>query len=276
MALIKGGFLRIFQTFLYLLAFLCSAVILGIFSYLLATIADRNAPIMTWVKAVEGISGAAVLYTIAAVVLTCCLGGVKVFAFLGILLDIAFVGGMIAIAVLTRHATRSCTGVVTTPLGTFPALSTSDGFGGEITYQVSQRTACRLQKACFAVAVIGAFLFLVTAGMQLVLIKHHQKEKRYGPSPKNNYTSGFGKKKFWQRKPKNTTRDAEMAGGAGGLAVPAHHDNRASYETGTTVGHNAALHDKTTEPATSHSGYYTQPQGTGVNPYGTTGTATNY
>lgn len=91
---------------------------------------------------------------------------------------------MIAIAVLTRHATRSCTGIVTTPLGTFPALSTSDGFGGEITYQVSQRTACRLQKACFAVAVIGAFLFLVTAGMQLVLIKHHQKEKRYGPSPK--------------------------------------------------------------------------------------------
>ena len=211
---------------------------------------------------------------------------IRVFTLLTVIqvLDIAFVGGFIALAVLTRDGAHSCTGIVRTPLGTFPALSTADGFGGDITYQVSQRTACRLNKACFAVAIIGAFLFLITAAMQVALVRHHKKEKRYGPGPKNNYTSGFGKKKFWQRKPKNTTtRDAEMAGGAGGLAVPAHHDNRASYETGTTVGNNAALHDKTstTEPpyvpgaATSHSGYYTQPQ-TGANPYGTTGAATNY
>lgn len=84
MALIKGGFLRIFQTFLYALAFLCAAVILGIYSYFLATLADRNAFIANWVKAVEGISGAAVLYTIFAVVLTCCLGGISFFAFLAI------------------------------------------------------------------------------------------------------------------------------------------------------------------------------------------------
>jgi hypothetical protein len=97
--------------------------------------------------------------------------------------------------------------------------------------------------------------------------------------PKNNYTSGYGKMKFWQRKPKNTTaRDAEMTAGAGGLP-----DTRASYESASTKvgGNNAALHDKTEHPpyvphaATSHSGYYTQPQ-TGVNPYGSTGTATNY
>ncbi|KAM3418436.1 hypothetical protein BST61_g4423 [Cercospora zeina] len=279
MALIKGGFLRIFQTFLYLLAFCCAAVILGIFSYFLATIADRNGTIFTWVKAVEGISGAAVVYTIFAVILTCCLGGISFFAFLAIVLDIAFVGGMVAIAILTRRATDSCDGVVTTPLGTFPALSTSDGFGGEFTYQVSQRTACRFQKACFAVSIIGAFIFLITAVMQIVLVRHHKKEKRYGPSPSNNYTSGFEKKKFWQRKPKNATRDAEMAGGVGGLAVPAHPNNRASYETGTTAGINDKV-DQTTyapQPATSHSGYYTQPTGTGAsNPYGTTGTATNY
>lgn len=84
MALIKGGFLRLFQTFLYLLAFLCAAVILGIYSYFLATIADRNGNIMTWVKAVEGISGAAVLYTIFAVLLTCCLGGISILAFTAI------------------------------------------------------------------------------------------------------------------------------------------------------------------------------------------------
>lgn len=84
MALIKGGFLRLFQTFLYFLAFLCAAVILGIYSYFLATIADRNGNIMTWVKAVEGISGAAVLYTIFATVLTCCLGGISILAFTAI------------------------------------------------------------------------------------------------------------------------------------------------------------------------------------------------
>ena len=39
---------------------------------------------VAWEKAVEGLSGAAVLYTIFAVVLTCCLGGISVFAFLAI------------------------------------------------------------------------------------------------------------------------------------------------------------------------------------------------
>lgn len=33
MGLVKGGFQRLFQTFLYFLLFLCSAVILGIYSY---------------------------------------------------------------------------------------------------------------------------------------------------------------------------------------------------------------------------------------------------
>lgn len=84
MGIIKGGALRLIQTLLYALAFLCGAVILGIYSYFLATLADRDSPIQTWVKAVEGISGAAVLYTIFAVVLTCCLGGISFFALLAI------------------------------------------------------------------------------------------------------------------------------------------------------------------------------------------------
>lgn len=33
MGLVKGGFQRLFQTFLYFLLFLCSAVILGVYSY---------------------------------------------------------------------------------------------------------------------------------------------------------------------------------------------------------------------------------------------------
>lgn len=285
MGIIKGGALRLFQTLLYALAFLCAAVILGIYSYFLATLADRNSPIQNWVKAVEGISGAAVLYTIFAVVLTCCLGGISFFALLAIILDVLFVGGMIAIAVLTRDGASSCRGVVDTPIGTGIATRNGEGFDNDfglgsndnITYRVSYYTACRLNTACFAVSIIAAFIFICTAAMQVFLVRHHKKEKRYGPSPSNNYTSGFGKGKFWQRKPKNANRDTEMAGGLG----TGNRDMRPSYETGTTVGNSAALNsDKVdAQPAGAHTGYYTQPQGTGVNPYGyerTTGTATNY
>ena len=45
MGLVKGGFLRLFQTALYALAFCCSAISLGIFSYFLATLADRDRPV---------------------------------------------------------------------------------------------------------------------------------------------------------------------------------------------------------------------------------------
>ncbi|EME48691.1 hypothetical protein DOTSEDRAFT_67657 [Dothistroma septosporum NZE10] len=288
MGIFKGGALRLFQTFLYALEFCCAAVCIGVFSYFLAVLADRDTGIATQWKAVEGISGAAVLYLIFAVLLTCCLGGISIFAFIAIALDVCFVGGMIAIAVLTRHGASKCSGFVRTPLGDGPATTDSSGYGNfgtgqneNLTYAVSLRTACKLNTAVFAVSIIAAFLFLITAGLQVALVRHHKKEKRYGPSPSNNYTSGFGKKKFWQRKPKDTTiRDTEL--GAGGLAAPGP-DMRPSHETGltgSTVG-NTGTFDKTVhEPAGAHTGYYTQPQGAGVNPYGydarTTGTATNY
>ncbi|KAL1589805.1 hypothetical protein WHR41_01794 [Cladosporium halotolerans] len=316
MGLIKGGFLRLLQTALYALCFCCAGIVLGIYSYFLSVRADRNQGIPTWQKAVEGISGVAVLYTIAATVLTCCLGGISFFAFTAIVLDILFVGGFIALAVLTRDGASSCTGTVDTPLGTGNAnANRSDGFGsggigtgsGEnLTYSVSPRTACRLNTAAFAVSIIAAFLFVITALMQIALVRKHKKEKRFGPSPANNYTSGPGKKRaFWNRK-KNTTadRDTELgatgtAVGAGGLAA-GHPDTRPSHETGytgsTVAASNGNAYDKvdgangynTTHqnhaPHGAHGGYYTQPQGTGVNPYGydntqptyTTGTATNY
>ncbi|SMY20328.1 unnamed protein product [Zymoseptoria tritici ST99CH_1A5] len=289
MGLIKGGFMRFTQTFIYFLAFLCSAVALGIYAYFLSVLADRDVGIPKYEKAVTGIAGAGVLYTIIAVVLTCCLGGIAFFGFLAILLDIAFVGGFIAIAILTRDGAHSCSGIIRTPLGRGPATSDGAGFDNgvlgsqdnEVTYAVSQRTACRLNKAVFAVSIIGAFLFLVAAAFQVLLVRSHKKEKRYGPSPANNYTSGSAKRNFWQRKKKEPVmaRDAEMGSTTSPpLAVP-HHDNRPSYETGTTVGggngHLTATQiDKVVGADGSHSGYYTQPTGTAANPY--TNTAANY
>lgn len=75
MGLIKGGFMRLTSTFIYFLAFLASAVILGIYAYFLSVLADRNVHILSKWKAVTGISGGGALFALVAVLLTCCLGG---------------------------------------------------------------------------------------------------------------------------------------------------------------------------------------------------------
>lgn len=159
-----GFFGRLLGTFPYMLCFCCSAIILGFYSYFMAVLSDRDRPIANWLKAVEGISGVGVVYTILAIVLTPCLGGVRILAFLGMVLDVAFCGAFIAIAVLTRDGVNSCTGIVDTPLGRGNA-ETGEGFGkngfgtgdgDQFTYQASYGTACRFNKACFAVSIIGA------------------------------------------------------------------------------------------------------------------------
>lgn len=139
-------------------------------------------------------SGAAVIYTAFAVVLTCFLGGVAFFAFLGILLDIAFAGCFVAIAVLTRGGRHSCGSTNPSPIG--------DG----------HRASCQLERAVFAISIAGAVLFLVSALLQILLTRNHKKEKRFGPGPSNNYTQGTGKAPFWKRKNKATrdTHDTEL------------------------------------------------------------------
>lgn len=87
--------------------------------------------------------------------------------------------------------------------------------------------------------------------MALLLKRHHQKEKQYGPGPSNNYTSGRGKTPFWKRNKKGN-RDAEELGalGAGSAAIAdeKHKKNkrvsdiRPSHETGMT-GSTAAAPD---------------------------------
>ena len=225
-------------------------------------LAERNLAIPTWEKAVEGISGAAVVYLIFAVCLTCCFGGISFLAFLAVALDILFAAGMIAIAVLTRDGADSCKGNVQTPLGNGPAKADNgfgqNGFGtgddGNVTYAVHLGLACRLNTAAFAVSIIAALFFLVTAAMQVMLVRHHKKEKRFGPSPSNNYTSGYGKKRFGRNK-NTANKDAEAAS-SGYPATDSHYsgtDNRVSGETGYTGTTAGGGYN------TSHGGYYTQP-----------------
>lgn len=152
-----GAALRGATTLIRALQFLIAALVLGIFSYFLASESFEACPavkhfndlptdlsrhhthIPTWMKAVEGMAGAAVIYTAFAVILTCFLGGITFFAFLALLFDFAFVGAFVAIAVLTRGGARSCRGKnVPSPLGT------------------GKTTACKLETTVFAVAIIAA------------------------------------------------------------------------------------------------------------------------
>merc|ERR1712232_1202560 len=72
---VGGAVLRFGGLFLRILQFCCAGIALGIYSYFLSVLADRDLPIATWKKAVEGIVGAAVLYTIIAILLVLFLGG---------------------------------------------------------------------------------------------------------------------------------------------------------------------------------------------------------
>lgn len=96
--------------------------------------------IPTWQKAVEGMSGASVIYTGFAVLLTFFLGGITIFAFLAVLLDICFCGCFVAIAVLVRAGAKSCGSVNDSPIG------------------AGQHASCQLQRAVFAVAIAAAYV----------------------------------------------------------------------------------------------------------------------
>jgi len=270
-----GAVLRFGQTGLRILELLAAIVALAIFSYFLAVLSDHNIHIPTWERAVEGISGAAVLYLLFAVLLTLCLGGVAILAFIAVALDIAFVGAFIYVAWETRHGANSCSGVVNTPLGTGRANAPTPY--GNSHWLPDLHQACRLNTAVFAVSIILVFLFLITAVLQILLVRHHRKEKRYGPGPSNNYTSGAGRRPFWKRNKKtHTTRDAELAtAGAAGT----HHAMRPSHDTGytgTTTGNgvNGLDEAKYGEPGYGQAGYgqnnYTAPV------HHNTTTATNY
>ncbi|KAK3325511.1 hypothetical protein B0H66DRAFT_126958 [Apodospora peruviana] len=192
----SGMALRGLQFFARSIEFCCAALILAIFSYFLTTLASHKLHIATWLRAVEGISGAAVLYTLLALMLLCCVAGHPVSSFMMIFLDICFLATFIYIAAATRGGASSCNGVVHTVFGTGDANTNvaDNGEGGIITALPNLRQACQMETACLAVAIVGIFFFLLSALLEFALVRHRRKEKRYGPSPVNDYTSGYGKK----------------------------------------------------------------------------------
>lgn len=155
----RGGGIALkgFQLFLRFIQFCCAAIIIGIFSYFLATLHNHGLPIATYIRAVAGISGAAVLYTMTALLFVCCLGGITFLSFIAVVLDLAFCGAFIYVAWATRGGANSCKGQVNTPFGsgnTNVDNRVSTGHGG-FTVLPSLHQACQLETACFAVAIVA-------------------------------------------------------------------------------------------------------------------------
>jgi hypothetical protein len=160
MAKFGGVALKSVSLFLRVIEFCCAAIVIGIFSYFLATMTDHHIPIGARIKAVEGISGAAVLYTIFALLLVCCLGGIFFFSLLALILDIAFAGSFAYVAYVNRNGRHSCNGYVNTFFGS-GFSSTSNNYttpDGGVTILPSFKTACKLETACFAVAIVAAYV----------------------------------------------------------------------------------------------------------------------
>lgn len=150
-----GLALRSLQWFVRFIQFGCAAVILGIFSYFLSALHNHHYHIGARVKAVEGISGIAVLYTFAALALLCCLAGFTVTSAFAILLDLAFIGCFIFVAYENRNGSDSCKGRVATPFGTGESSDKVPSNGGGFTKLPTYGTACKLQTAALSVAIVA-------------------------------------------------------------------------------------------------------------------------
>jgi len=247
--------LKSVQWFIRGIQFCCCGLTLALFSYFLASASRHNEYIPTWARAVEGISGVGVIYTAAGLFLLCCLAGHPVTSFLAIALDIAFVGAFIYVAQANRGGAGNCRGVVNTIFGTG---NEGDYRNGLPTYG----TLCRMQTAVFAVSIVAIFFFILSALMEFVLVRHRRKEKAFGPSPANNYTSGSAGKrggffsKFGRNKNRNSVQDPNV--------LPTHttpDQMRQSYATDATAvgGHNPDALPKPSYDASGAHGYRQEP-----------------
>ena len=233
--------LKALQFALRLIIFLCAIVVLAIYAYFLATLKRHDLTIQTWVRAVEVLAGSAALYSLVGVILLWCLAGHTMASAIALFLDICFIGCFIYIAAANRAGASTCRGdALRTPFGTSAAATkTVTNTRGDVVKIISFRTSCKLETACLAVSVI-AVLFLVFAFFtEILLARNHRKEKKFGPGPNNNYTSGSGKSRFGRFGggfKRNKAAHADAAADPNALPLHAEPDHvRESYNTEATV-----------------------------------------
>ncbi|CAI6100356.1 hypothetical protein V2G26_008318 [Clonostachys chloroleuca] len=276
----KGGIaLKFLQWFIRGVQLLASALILGVYAYFLAALHNHDLNITNQVRAVAGISGAGVLYSIIGLLLLCCLAGIMITSAIAIVLDVAFIGAFIYVAVANKNGASSCTGYLDTPFGKGQSSSKANGSDG-FTALPSFHTACRLQSACLGVAIIAIIFFVLSILTEVALARHHNKEKRFGPGPNNNYTTGYGSGGLFNRIFRRGTKRA----GPEENALPAHttpeqlDHTRQSYATETTAVHSNEHNPYSADYPKQETGYgYPTTQNAGVGHQTTTAaTPQNY
>jgi len=170
----------IVQTTLYLLCLCAAGVIVGIYGYFISNLTLHKLPISASTKAIEAISSVTVLYTLINAISTCFLNGHPFFAVLSFVLDTCFAGGFVAIAVLTRRSVSSCSGYLDTPLGSGISYGTPPSRqdrAGRVPYLWF---VCSLDKAVFAVSIVGIAISVTTAILQLLRFRRQDWKKGSG------------------------------------------------------------------------------------------------
>lgn len=138
-----------------------SAVVLGITSYSLASLLRAGLAVPTSVKAVEGISAAAAVYTALGVLLACCCCcRCTPLALLTAAVDVGLAAAFVYVAVANRGGASACAGDdVGTVYGSGAASATpAAGGGGDGSGVLGLPTygmACRLETACLAAACVA-------------------------------------------------------------------------------------------------------------------------
>lgn len=118
------------------------------------------------------------------------LGAKRVFALTAIVLDLCFFVCFIAVVILTRHGADKCRGIVDTPLGKAPSNESAPGAG---TYHY----VCGLNSAAFAVAIINMLLFLISAPLQFLMMRHHERDQGIATTSTMKQTGGRSRWRRW-------------------------------------------------------------------------------
>jgi len=132
--------------------------------------------------AVEIISAAGFVWSAFVLVFTLCFLQRTFFQFFTIIGDLLFMGGFIAVVILLRDSFRG-------DCKSDGALVSWLVRGGR-----NLTANCQLIQGIFIVSIVLAVLFFLTLIIAFLAHRSSKKDKAYGPSPANNYTSGRGKR----------------------------------------------------------------------------------
>lgn len=150
----QSPFLRTLQTGLRALQLTAAIAVLAIYSYTLGALENRGLKTPTDVRAVEGVVGITVAYTLACIVL------LRVFptrtfpAFVLIVLDVVFAAAWIYVAVANGGG-ASCSGEVDTHFGKGKTDDDVEGKKDGFMALPNFGDACRLLTACLAIAILS-------------------------------------------------------------------------------------------------------------------------